>query len=283
MDACSERFTTDGLNGVHLRVLHWGSPAHRSNDGCDDGPDNEIARKLILLHGGGANATWWNHLAPSLATRFHVLALDFRGHGESDYPDKLVVGAFNDDLEALLEHLGTREVSLVGHSMGGHVALDHASRHESTQSLVLLDIMRGAGRRSRRAARLALALRRTYATQEEAIRRFRFVPEARFASEGLRASIASSSLRREADGTFGYAFDPRWFSIPARPRPELERVRCRTLLLRGSESALLTSEGAVEIADELPNSLVREISEAGHHVQIDQPERVLDELKTFLV
>ncbi len=274
MDADSERFTTDGLNGVHLRVLHWGAATRADNE--------EPARKLILLHGGGANATWWCHLAPSLAERFHVLALDFRGHGESDYPDDLVVGAFNDDLEGLLEHLGTREVALVGHSMGGHVALDHASRHESTQALALLDISRGAARRSRRAARLALALRRTYGTREEAIRRFRFVPEARYASEDLRASIAASSLRRDAEGRVGYAFDPRWFSMPSRPRPELASVRCRTLLLRGSESALLTRDGAAEIAGELPNTVVHEIPDAGHHVQIDQPGRVLAALASFL-
>jgi pimeloyl-ACP methyl ester carboxylesterase len=267
VDARSERFSAEGLDGVHLRVLQWGDPS---------------ARKLILLHGGGANSHWWSHLAPPLARLFHVLALDFRGHGESDHPTELVVGAFNDDLDALLSHLGTREVSLVGHSMGGHVALDHASRNPATRSLALIDISRGAGRRSGRATRLALALRRSYPTAEEAIRRFRFVPEARHATEALRASIAEASLRQEADGRFSYAFDRRWFGVPARPRPELSNVRCRTLLLRGSESPLLTREGANEIVAELPNAELCEIPEAGHHAQIDQPQRVLDALTDFL-
>ena len=267
MNARSERFCPDSLQGIHLRVLHWGDPA---------------ARKLILLHGGGANAGWWSHIAPTLASRFHVLALDFRGHGESDYPDELEIGAFNADLEALIAHLGEPDVSLVGHSMGGHVALDHACRHRSIRSLALLDIMRGAGRRSRRAARLALALRRSYATREEAVRRFRFVPEARHADESLRASIAAGSLRREPDGRFSYAFDPRWFSVPSRPRPELRDVQCPTLLVRGCESALLTDEGAAEIAAELRDVEICEIPQAGHQVQIDQPQRVLDALMRFL-
>ena len=267
MEPRSERFTTRSLGGVQLRVLHWGDAA---------------ARPLVLLHGGGANACWWWHLAPALASHFHVCALDFRGHGESDYPEELIVGAFNNDLEALLEHLGSDDVSLVGHSMGGHVALDHASRPAATRSLVLLDIMRGAGRRSRRATRLALTLRRTYATREDAIRRFRFVPDARHASESLRASIASRSLHQEPDGRFGYAFDPRWFGVPSRPRPELASVACRTLVVRGSESELLTAEGAGELARELPNAQLLEIAEAGHHVQIDQPERVLEVLLSFL-
>jgi pimeloyl-ACP methyl ester carboxylesterase len=267
VDPRSERFTTEELDGIHLRALHWGDPMQRT---------------LVLLHGGGANATWWNHLAPTLASRFHVVALDFRGHGESDYPDDLIVGAFNDDLDALLTHLSPREFSLVGHSMGGHVALEHASRDASIHSLVLLDIMRGAARRPRRAARLALTFRRTYATREDAIRRFRFFPEARFASEALRASVATDSLRQEADGRFGYAFDPRWFSVPSRPRPELASIRCRTLLVRGCESELLTHEGAVAVSNELADATLREIPEAGHHVQIDQPERVLAVLGDFL-
>jgi pimeloyl-ACP methyl ester carboxylesterase len=267
VNARSERFCAESLQGIHLRVLHWG---------------DSTAKKLILLHGGGANAGWWSHLAPALASRFHVIALDFRGHGESDYPDDLEVGAFNADLEALIAHLGNPTVSLVGHSMGGHVALDHASRDPSIRSLALLDIMRGAGRRSRRSARLALALRRSYPTREEAIRRFRFVPEALHTDEALRASIAAASLRTEPDGRFSYAFDPRWFSVPARPRPDLANVQCPTLLIRGCESALLTHEGAAEIAAELRDVELCEVPAAGHQVQIDQPQRVLAALMRFL-
>jgi len=121
--------------------LQWGDPAHP---------------QLIFLHGGGANGNWWRHIAPSFADRFHVVALDFRGHGDSERPDELVVGAFNDDLEALLDHLNRNESALtsnrggnrrptvlVGHSMGAHVAFDHASR-EAVQALVLIDPSRGA-------------------------------------------------------------------------------------------------------------------------------------------
>ena len=81
----------------------------------------------MLLHGGGANAHWWDHLAPELARSFHVVALDFRGHGDSDYPDP-ERGAFNWDLRALLDHLAAPDAVLVGHSMGAAIALEHAAR-----------------------------------------------------------------------------------------------------------------------------------------------------------
>ena len=237
---------------------------------------------LVLLHGGGANAHWWDHLAPDLARRFHVVALDFRGHGDSDWTEAITPGAFQRDLEALLQHLGTDRVVLAGHSMGARVALDHAACSHATRALVLIDLARGASGRSRRIARLALALRRTYRSRDDAISRFRFVPPADHVAEALRRDIAAKSLQREPDGRFGYKFDPRWFGLPARPRPSLAQVTCLTLLLRGSESSLLSREGALETVAEIPRARWLEIDGAGHHVQLDRPEAVLTAMQDFL-
>lgn len=263
----SEKFTNARCHGVHLHALHWG---------------DESRPILILLHGGGANAHWWDHLAPSLATSHHVVALDFRGHGDSDHPEELRVGAFNDDLEAICEHLGSLDVLLVGHSMGAHVALDHASRHAETRGLVLIDPARGGAKRARRVARLALALRRTYRSAEEAVGRYRFVPSSEHVSEELREAIARRSVRREGEDRYGFKFDPRWFGVAARPAPSLDRVECETLVIRGGESALLTSEAAMQLIGELPDARLVEIEQAGHHVQLDQPEAVREALVTFV-
>jgi len=86
----SQRFFQKKGGGPALHALHWG----------------EVGRPpLVLLHGGGANAHWWDHLAPCLADLFHVVALDFRGHGESEFPEELTPGAFGADVEA---HRGAR-------------------------------------------------------------------------------------------------------------------------------------------------------------------------------
>jgi pimeloyl-ACP methyl ester carboxylesterase len=191
------------------------------------------------------------------------------------------VGAFSDDLEALLEHLGDPRPILVGHSMGGGVAMDHAARH-SVRGLVALDVSRGASKRSRRVARLALTLGRTYPTREAAIARYRFLPTSDRASEELRSHIASHSVREEKDGRFGFKFDPRWFSLPARPRPNLGDITCPALLVRGGASPLLTAEGAQEIVAELPQGRAVCIEDAGHHVHLDQPEAFLGALVPFL-
>lgn len=265
-EASSELFTTTD-NGLQLHFLRWGEPE---------------APRIVLLHGGGANAHWWDHVAPALSDRFQLVALDFRGHGDSTFPEETRVGAFSDDLELLLAHLGGPPVILIGHSMGGGVAIDHAARHRDVRAVVAIDVSRGASRRSRRTARLALALRRTYATREEAVGRYRFLPTSDRASESLRSHIAGHSVREETDGRFGFKFDPRWFGLPAKPRPDLGKIACPFLLLRGSDSPMLTSEGASEIVAELPDGRAVCIEGAGHHVHLDQPEAFLAAVSPFL-
>ncbi len=242
------------------------------------------ARKpaLILLHGGGSNAHWWDHIAPQFTDQFFVVALDFRGHGVSEYPEDLVVGAFNDDLELLIEHLGRDEVVLVGHSMGAHVAVDHASRHPATRGLALIDISRGSTKSARRRSRLALRMRGSYPSREDAIERFQFLPEALCAEEALRLEIARNSVREEPDGRFSYCFDPRWFTLGPRPAPDFSRIQCPTLILRGSQSTILSEEAARDLAAELADGRHEVIRGAGHHVHIDQPAASLAALRGFL-
>lgn len=245
-------------------------------------PNSSANAPLILLHGGGANAHWWDHLAPQLATDRPVYALDFRGHGDSDYPTEREVGAFNLDLEALLEWLGREDVDLVGHSLGAAVALDHASRFPATRRLGLLDLARGSNARSGRRARLALSFRRTYRSRAEAIERFRFLPESNEAAESLRVAIAEDSVREEPDGRFGYKFDPAWFALPSRPRPDPADVRCPVLLLRGEQSHLLGLEAAHDFVRQLPSGALVEVESSGHHILLDQPGRTLELLLDFL-
>ena len=266
----SLRFPTD--DGLELHCLHWRAP-----DSEKIGTDIP----LVLLHGGGANAHWWDHLGPRLAATRPVYALDFRGHGDSSHPETREIGAFNLDLEAMLAWLGRAEVDLVGHSLGATVALDHASRFAATRSIALVDLPRGHTRGSGRRARLALSLKRTYRSHDEAVERFRFLPESSHASEKLRAHIANHSVRAEPDGRFGYKFDPGWFGLPPRTRPDPKAIHCPVLLLRGAKSQLLSATTAREFVAELPDGKLVEIAEAGHHIFLDQPEVVLESLLGF--
>lgn len=263
----SERFTAPALEGVTLHAIHRGP---------------ESAPKLVMLHGGGANAHWWDHVADELANGFHVVALDFRGHGDSDYPDRVETDAFARDLEGLLEHLGAPEVVLMGHSMGAHIALGAASRGPGVRAVAAIEFSRGGERGERRRARLALAARRTYSSRAEALRRFQFLPDAPTVAEELRDDIAAHSVREDSNGRFGFKFDPRWFGLGRGAAPAFERIRCPVLLVRGSNSSLLTAVGARDLLAEIPDATLVEIPGAGHNVHIERPLEVLDAVSGFL-
>jgi pimeloyl-ACP methyl ester carboxylesterase len=254
------RFTRPELDGVHLNAALRGDPSSP----C-----------VVLLHGGGANLHWWDEIATSLAERFRIVSLDFRGHGDSDHPEALVVGAFHRDLEALVAELGVDDIALVGHSMGGHIALDFAAQHPRVWGLVAIEISFGAAHRERRRTRLALSLRRSYATRDEAIARYRLMPSTTGVPERTRLALAEHSIRELPDGRFVYKFDPRWFGLPATPHERLDDVRCPTLVIRGANSTLLTREGAESVVAKLPSARLIEISGAGHNVHLERPTEVI--------
>jgi len=262
-----EQLLSDANGRIGLRVRSWGEPGNPT---------------LILLHGAGANSHWWDHVAPRLAPRFRIAALDFRGHGDSDYPEALQPGAFSDDLETLIQHLEAPELVIIGHSLGAHVALWHAANHPNMRALVVIDPSRGASPSRKRATRLALTMRRTYKSAEQAVQRFRFLPAAPYVEEELRRSIAWHSVREEEDQRFGFKFDPRWFGVPGRDAPDLTQIQCPTLIVRGEESNLLTAEGAGEMAAQIPDSEIAEVKTAGHHVHLDRPAAVMDRIEDFL-
>lgn len=261
----SERFAA--ADGVALSARHWGDPDRRLS---------------ILLHGGGANSSWWMPMVETLCRDRRLVALDFRGHGDSDQPAERVVGAFHGDVESLVTHLGVRRYALVGHSMGAHVALDHAARHPEVEAVVAIEPAKGAPKTDNRRARLALAARRTYRSREEAIARYRFLPAALAAPESLRRQIAERSIQREPDGRYGYKFDPRWFQLPSAPPAPRCDIRCPVLLIRGEESGLLTAEGARALQSELPDARLLEIPGVGHNVHLERPEIVAREILAHL-
>jgi pimeloyl-ACP methyl ester carboxylesterase len=113
------------VNGIRL---HYQTTGH--------GPD------LVMVHGLAANlAFWFLNIVPRLARDFRVTVFDLRGHGESDMPPTgYTTRDMADDLEGLLDQLGSARVHLVGHSFGGAVALHFALRHPTrVKSLTLAD------------------------------------------------------------------------------------------------------------------------------------------------
>lgn len=102
---------------------------------------SDVGYPIVLLHGLASSARTWDLVAPLLAPSFQVIAVDERGHGESDKPDQgYDLPTFVADVAGLVETLGFSRVALVGQSWGGHVALECAVTYPDLVShLVLVD------------------------------------------------------------------------------------------------------------------------------------------------
>ena len=115
------------VGGLRLSFLEWG---------------NAGRPVLCFLHGGSAHAHWFDFVTPAFAERFHVIALDQRGHGESQWAEPPAYGTehFAADLLGFIDALGLTRVTLIGHSMGGHNAMSFAAWHpECVSALVIVD------------------------------------------------------------------------------------------------------------------------------------------------
>jgi len=265
------RDRTAQLNDLHFHFLDWGTAG---------------SAPLLLLHGSAQTAHSWDEVAPDLARDHHIIALDQRGHGDTDWAPG---GAYRredfvEDVGTFLDHRGWPSAAVMGLSMGGLNALAFAAeRPERVHGLVVVDIAPRVERAGGEAIRAQLTTYE-FASFEEAVdSAHRFNP--RRSLENIRDRL-QHALRRKPDGRWTYKFDP---AIVARFREDMEglwtdvrRVRCPALLVRGAESPILAAESARRFQDECPGATVAQVPGAGHSVMGDNPSGFLAAVRPFL-
>jgi esterase len=247
---------------------------------------------IVFLHGGGLNAHTWDLVCLALRRERHCVALDQRGHGESewspqmDYSTESHVG----DLDAFVESLGLTRFVLVGMSLGGVNALAWAGRHsDRLAGLVVVDV--GPEIRTEGVKKIAAFTSEStpLASVEEFIERA-MVFNPRRNRDLLRRSLLHN-LRRMPDGRYMWKYDQRHRGkvdpdAYARRRELLwsavERVECPALVVRGAQSDVFHDEDAARMADRFKRGRWVKIEGAGHTVQGDNPAGLLVELRAFL-
>ena len=247
---------------------------------------------VLLLHGGAQTAHSWDEFARAIRDRYQVIALDQRGHGDSDWaPDADYSGpAFLHDLEGFLDHLGWDRFTLLGLSMGGINAITFAGTHpERVAQLVIVDV----GPEINRAG--VEAIRRFVSGGPEEIDSFddfvamahRFNP--RRSIENIRERL-SHNLRQQPNGKWTWKFD-KIFRDPERVRPRdsaalwelVGKIRAPSLVVRGEQSDVLDPEVAQRMAAILPAGRVVTIPGAGHSVMGDNPPAFRAAVEEFFV
>lgn len=255
------------VDGVALETLCWGAP---------DKPG------LLLLHGGGAHADWWSFIAPMLLDRYRVVAFSWSGMGGSGWRERYAIPAYAREAAAVARATGLLDGAAppiwMAHSFGGHPALyaAHALR-DMLSALILVDT--GGFPAPGVVESFTYSTRRSpvFASREEALARFRFVPPDRDAPSYVRDFIAERSIRALGGGETGWRwrFDfSMWSRLDRSPDLNglLAAVDLPLAFILGAESQIMAHDAQDRIRETCaPGTPIVTVPEAGHHVMVDQP------------
>ena len=262
------------VKGVRLRYFVGGS-----------GPP------LLLVHGLGGAAVNWTLLAPALARRRRVLIPDLPGHGgSSPLSAAPTLNPFADVVAALAKRENLLPAAVVGHSMGGVIALRLAIRHPEHVRAVVLAAPAGissAARRAEIAFAIATAMKpaRVVAPLRGAIARSRILRRlvfgywqvsdtAAFPGRAVEGFLAGPAIHSDVDSA-------GWALLHDDPRTDLASIGCPRLVLWGARDHLVPVEDGIEYARRLRAPL-RVVPACGHLLIGERPDACLDAITSFL-
>jgi len=261
-------------NGIKLHYLDYGTAGRRP---------------MLCLHGGAAHAHWFDFVAPGFIPDHHVYSMDLRGHGDSAWADPHTYSwkHYAEDVNALVEKLDLRDFVLVGHSMGGMVALVYAANHPGRMArLVIVDtIMLMPMDRVTKMREFGAKPARPYATQEELIARYRLEPsETQMAAPEVIRRMAVHSARQDADGRWQHKADRRVSANFEQISgvPLWEKVKVPALVIRGERSKRFTPKLLAEVQARAPQVQMTEVPASDHHITLDNPQGFVDAVQKFL-
>ena len=263
------------VEGARIHYLAWGEVGRRG---------------LVFVHGGGAHAHWWTHVAATFASEFRVVALDLSGHGDSDHREIYDLEQWTAEVLAVAGHAGIQGLPvIIGHSMGGFVTIATAALHPDRLTGVIIcdsPVTKPDPEIESYHLKQAFGQPRTYATIDEALARFRTVPPQEHYLDYVIDHVGRRSLKEVDDG-WQWKFDRQIFEqfaggIRGVAMPYLARLVCRFALLR-SENGIVTPEIGAFMYEQVGRvAPVIEIPEAGHHAMLDEPLILLTALRTLL-
>jgi pimeloyl-ACP methyl ester carboxylesterase len=265
------------VNGLTLQYAEWGPPE---------------ARPVVLLHGITGHARVWDTLAQALERDFRVLALDQRGHGDSEAPADADyrVATMATDLAGFADALGLPRFALLGHSMGGRIAIAYAAEQPArVERLIVVDIGPEIAPEGLQRVRGMLAGAPERVESEDwAVEYLRRVNPLQDPGE-LRHRVRHG-LMRGPDGALAwkYAKELRDMMREGRRDPidlwePLARIACPTLLVRGTQTDILSPEVAKRMLEVLRDGRLAEVERAGHTVPADRPQEFARLVRAFLL
>jgi pimeloyl-ACP methyl ester carboxylesterase len=242
---------------------------------------------VVLLHGLMGFAANWGKIWPELHVKRPVLVLDQRGHGRSPKPGTgYSPSDYARDLAALLDLIGWPRVHIVGHSMGGRVALRFASLFSGrTVSLTMEDS--GAASRPERVNWIRDLLASVPTPFPDRDKAKEFFAE-NFRNDPMTGGFLHANLEQKEDGTLDWRFHaPGMIETVAAGRAtdamrKFAELKVPALIVRGSRSVEFPADEAKAMAASRGTSRLVTIEDAGHFVHAEKPVEFTSVLSRFL-
>ncbi|MBK6932205.1 MAG: alpha/beta fold hydrolase [Saprospirales bacterium] len=238
---------------------------------------------VVILHGLFGFSDNWQTIAKALASHHLVITPDLRNHGRSPHLPTHSYPEMADDLKAFLEQHWIFKTSLIGHSMGGKVAMHYALHHpDMVDKLVVIDIAPGPADDNHSAifrSLLDLDLSQIHSRQEA-----EDVLKTRIPDAGVRQFLLKN-ITRHADGAYSWKMNlpVLWNTYPdILAGVSGDPFDKPTLFVRGSRSDYIKDSDFTFIKSLFPQAEIATIEGAGHWVHADQPGALLATVRTFL-
>ncbi|MCF8707505.1 alpha/beta fold hydrolase [Rhizorhapis sp. SPR117] len=274
---------------LRLHYVDWGNPE---------------APPLLLLHGGRDHCRNWDWIAQELCDKWHVIAPDLRGHGDSSHSSdgRYTMDAYVYDLAQLIHQQGLAPLNIVAHSLGGNIAIRYTGLYpENVRRLVAIEGLGDAPALMAKRMKIpmveqmrnwideqrALSSRqpRRYHTIENALQRM--MQENPHLSPERARHLTVHGMSQNEDGSYSWKFDNyiRAQSPVDLSQADIEilrqRIRCPTLLVYGAQS-WASNPAQDGRARHFRNARVSLYENAGHWVHHDRHDDFLREIESFL-
>ena len=265
------------VNGVRLRYLDWGTAGKTP---------------LVCLHGHTGQAHIWDEFAEAMSPYYHVLAVDQRGHGKSQWADTgYARDRFVEDLAAFVDALGLSSFVLAGLSMGGWHSLLYAMEHpERVERIVMVDIAPEPNPASTADREKRPPTPMEFPSLDAAVDWMRGGNP--WATDARLRKDAEDKMRQREDGQWIWRADSALFNttLPDMTDPELigrywkaiETIPCPILEVRGAESNLVSNEVIRRMEEVGEQFRSVDVPGAGHVVTVDKPQEFIAVTRDFL-
>lgn len=263
------------VNGMNFHYLEWGDAANPT---------------ILMLHGASQQAHSWDFVSLALSEQYHILALDQRGHGDTDWAPEgdYSLESHQRDVDGFVQAQGLGGFTLIGHSMGGRNAYVWASRHpRDLTGLVIVDTGPESVPRGQQRIQRFRELPDELDSFEEFAHR---VQEYTGRSREQTLGALQYSIRQRPDGKWSWKYD-KLLRTPGHRSPTwtaerlwecVARIGCPTLVVRGGESDIFGEATMQRMQQVIPHCATATIPRAGHLVAGDNPADFLAVLQGWL-